>query len=100
MSFIFELIRKFVDTMLELFSFGRKRISNKLPVFIKTNTGKQLSLNLDPEWNISNVKRLVAPQLGISPTEVKIIFAGKELEDSTTIGVSSSIIKPLINPIN
>lgn len=70
MSFIFNFIWKFVDTMLELFSFGRKRISNKLPIFIKTNTGKQLSLNLDPDWNISNVKKLVAPQLGISPTEV------------------------------
>lgn len=70
MNFFFDFLRKFIDTMLELFSFGRKRITNKLPIFIKTNTGKQLSLNLDPEWNISNVKKLVAPQLGISPTEV------------------------------
>lgn len=58
MSFIFNFFRKLVDTMLELFSFGRKRISNKLPIFIKTNTGQQLSLNLDPGWNISNVKTI------------------------------------------
>ena len=60
--------------MLELFSFGRLRISNKLPIFIKTNTGKQLSLNLDPEWNIGNVKKFVAPELGISASEVSLIF--------------------------
>lgn len=70
MNFIFKFFRELIDTMLELFSFGRKRISNKLPIFIKTNTGEKLSLNLDPEWNISNVKKLVAPQLGLSPTEV------------------------------
>lgn len=74
MNFIFNFLRKLIDTMLELFSFGRKRISNKLPIFIRTNTGKQLSLNLDPEWNISNVKKLVAPQLGISPTEVSLSY--------------------------
>ncbi|KAL7029840.1 hypothetical protein ACKWTF_006390 [Chironomus riparius] len=85
MSFIINFIRAVLDAMLELFSFGRKGISNKLPIFVKTNTGKQISLNLDPEWNISNVKRLVAPSLGISPDEVKIIFAGKELEDCTRI---------------
>jgi parkin len=56
--------------MLEIFTFGRKKISNKLPIFIKTNTGKQLSLNLSPEWNISNVKQLVSSELGIKPHEV------------------------------
>ncbi|CRL03427.1 CLUMA_CG016236, isoform B [Clunio marinus] len=39
----------------------------------------------DPQWDIEKVKELVAPQLGLQPNEVKIIFAGKELEDSTTI---------------
>lgn len=71
MSFIINFIRLVIDTMLELFSFGRKGISNKLPIFVKTNTGKQISLNLDPDWNISNVKKLVAPSLGISPNEVR-----------------------------
>lgn len=71
MSFIINFFRLVIDKMLELFSFGRKGISNKLPIFVKTNTGKQISLNLDPEWDISNVKKLVAPSLGISPSEVR-----------------------------
>lgn len=88
MSFILNFLRDIVQTMLELFSFGRKKITNKLSIFIKTTNGKSLSVDLDPKWDIEKVKELVAPQLGMEPSEVKIIFAGKELEDSTTISVS------------
>lgn len=88
MSFIVNFFKDLVQTMLELFSFGRKKISNKLAVFIKTTGGKSLSIELDTKWDIKNVKELVAPRLGLQPDEVKIIFAGKELEDSTIIGVS------------
>lgn len=88
MSFIFDLFRDFIQAMLEFFSLGKKKISNKLSIFIKTTNGKSLSVDLDPQWDIEKVKELVAPQLGLQPSEVKIIFAGKELEDSTTISVS------------
>lgn len=87
MSF-FNFFRDFLQAMLELFSFGKKKIKNKLSIFIKTTNGKSLSVELDPLWDIKEVKQFVAPQLGLLPDEVKIIFAGKELEDSTTISVS------------
>lgn len=87
MSFIFDFIRTFINKMLELLSFGKKTITNTLNIYVKTNTGKTLSVNLEPQWDIKNVKELVAPQLGLQPDEVKIIFAGKELSDATTIEV-------------
>lgn len=87
MSFIFDFIRTFINKMLELLSFGKKTITNTLNIYVKTNTGKTLSVNLEPKWDIKNVKELVAPQLGLQPDEVKIIFAGKELSDATTIEV-------------
>lgn len=71
--------------MLELLSFSKKTIKNSLSICIKTNTGNTLQVNLDPKWDIKNVKEIVAPQLGLQPDEVKIIFAGKELCDTTTI---------------
>lgn len=71
--------------MLQLFWFGKKTLSNSLNIYIKTNTGNTLSVDLDPKWDIKNVKEIVAPQLGLHPEEVKIIFAGKELSDTTTI---------------
>lgn len=91
MSFLIDLIRAFIDKMLALLSFSRKTITNTLSIYVKTNTGRTLSVNLEPQWDIKNVKELVAPQLGLQPEEVKIIFAGKELSDATTIEVRKLI---------
>lgn len=73
--------------MLELFRFGKKTISNSLNIYIKTSGGKTVSVDLDPTWDIRNVKEIIAPKLGLEPSEVKIIFAGKELGDDITIAV-------------
>lgn len=54
---------------------------------MKTNTGNTLAVDLDPKWDIRNVKEIVAPKMGISPDDIKIIFAGKELHNSTIIEV-------------
>ncbi|KAJ8683101.1 hypothetical protein QAD02_018893 [Eretmocerus hayati] len=72
-------------TMLELIWFSKRKISNSLSIYIKTNTGNTLAVDLDPKWDIRNVKEIVAPKMGISPDDIKIIFAGKELHNSTII---------------
>lgn len=87
MSFIINFVWKVLQSMLQLLSFGKRTISNSLSVYIKTNTGSTLSVDLDPKWHIKNVKEIVAPRLGLSPEEVKIIFAGKELHDLIVIEV-------------
>lgn len=73
--------------MLQILSFSKKKISNSLSIYIKTNTGNTVSVDLNPKWDIKNVKEIVARKLGLLPEEVKIIFAGKELADTTTIEV-------------
>lgn len=88
MSFLINLFRSLLHSMLQLLWFGKKTISNSLSIHIKTNTGNTLSVDLKPEWYIKNVKEIVAPKLGLQPEEVKIIFAGKELSDNITISVS------------
>ena len=92
MSFLIQLIQSFIQKMLALLSFGQKTITSSLSIYIKTNTGRTLAVNLEPQWDIKNVKEIVAPQLGLQPEEVIIIFAGKELSDATTIQVSALII--------
>lgn len=87
MSYVINAIKNILHSMLQLFWFGKKTITNTLNIYIKTNTGNTLSVDLDPQWDIRNVKEIVAPKLGLAPTEVKIIFAGKELSDTTTIAV-------------
>lgn len=76
--------------MLQLLSFSKKSLTNSLSIYVKSNTGNTLSVELDPKWDIKDVKEFVAPQLGLEPTEMKIIFAGKELSDSTKLEVSAN----------
>ncbi|XP_029669497.1 E3 ubiquitin-protein ligase parkin isoform X2 [Formica exsecta] len=85
MSFWFDLVKNAFFRMLQLLSFGKRKISNSLSIYIKTNTGSTLSVELDPKWDIKNLKEIVAPQMGIAPENIKIIFAGKELHNSTII---------------
>lgn len=85
MSFIFNFIKNFFQRMLQLLSFGRRSVNNSLSIYVKTNTGNTLSIDLDPKWEVKNVKEIVAAKLGMKPEEVKIIFAGKELHDSIVI---------------
>ncbi|XP_055383602.1 E3 ubiquitin-protein ligase parkin [Condylostylus longicornis] len=85
MSFILNFLRSIIENVLQLLSFGKKSITNTLSIYIKTNTGCTLAVDLDPKWDIKNIKQIIAPQLGLQPCEVKIIFAGKELCDSTVV---------------
>lgn len=78
--------------MLQLLSFSRKTLKNTLSIYVKFNRDT-LSVDLDPHWAIREVKEFVAPQLGLQPDEVKIIFAGKELSDTTKLEVSHYSIK-------
>lgn len=90
MSFIFSVVKNVFFRMLELIWFGKRKISNSLSIYVKTNTGNTLAVDLDPKWDIRNVKEIVAPKMGISPDDIKIIFAGKELHNSTIIEVVTS----------
>lgn len=85
-SFV-DVILYFFRSMFQLLWFSRRTINNNLNIFIKSNTGTTLSVELDPKWDIKNVKEVIAPQLGLPPEEVKIILAGKELDDSLVIEV-------------
>lgn len=87
MSFLINFFKNIMHNILQLLRFGKKTISNKLSIYIKTNTGRSLAVDLNPKWDIKEVKEFVAPQLGLLPDEVKIIFAGKELGDNIIIEV-------------
>jgi len=91
MSFLFNLVKNAFLGMLRLFWFGKQKISNSLSIYIKTNTGNILSVELDPKWDIKNLKEIVAPRMGIAPEDIKIIFAGKELHNSTIIEVRARL---------
>ncbi|XP_066982416.1 E3 ubiquitin-protein ligase parkin [Macrobrachium rosenbergii] len=88
LRFLLTLLDGLWKSLLAMFGFSSSQpaVRDQLEVFVRTNTGEKINVCLSTTWNISQIKKSLAPKLNSSEEDLRIIFAGKELPNDMVIG--------------
>lgn len=56
-----------------------------MQIFIKTLTGKTITLDVEPSDLVEDVKKKIEQKEGIPQSQQRLIWSGKQIEDARTL---------------
>lgn len=64
---------------------GSKEEESKMQIKVKTLTGRDMAIDVEPQDKIIRIKEMMEEKEGISPAQQRLIFNGSLLNDDQTI---------------
>ena len=70
--------------------------AGKFQIFVRFNSNTNIPVQVDSAWNVRRLKEEIAGTQGVNASEIRIIFAGRELKDDLTIKVTCNFFSTMM----